>query len=156
MTATVAVLLSLGGCAGAASAPQASGKPAYGLGLAFRPGPCVAGANVVPASFVVVGAGAPVRYLQPTDGELRVALVTDGAPTRPIQVRWLGVNDPPSSAMPPPPPNVELVFASTQAGDCSLRVELRPSPLAAQAGLGPALTTIVLKASPPPPPAGSP
>lgn len=122
------------------------------LGLALKPGPCLAGANVVSASAVVSGPGNELRYLEPTDGELRVSVVLDGAPPRPAALRWLDVPDAPVHPLPGPPWNLELKFESAVAGDCPIRVEFRPTSQAATAGLGPAVTTVVLKDAPLPPP----
>jgi hypothetical protein len=125
--------------------------PTRSLGLALKPGPCVTGVNIVSASAFVSGPGNELRYLEPTDGELRVSVVLDGAPPRPAALRWLDVPDVPEHPLPGPPWNLELKFDSAVAGDCPIRVEFRPTSEAAGAGLGPAVTTVVLKDVPSPP-----
>jgi len=76
------------GCARSAPDPAQPEKPTRLLQLAFSPGRCVAGANVVAASALVPGPG-HVRYLEPTDGELRFAFVFSEDPALPLHVRWL-------------------------------------------------------------------
>jgi hypothetical protein len=125
--------------------------PTRSLGLALKPGPCVAGVNVVSASAFVSGPAKEMRYLEATDGDLRFLLVVDGEPARPVTLRWLDV---PRAAVPPlpgPPWNLELKFESPIAGECPIRVMFEPAPKAATAELGPAVTTVVLKDAPPPP-----
>jgi len=127
--------------------------PTRSLGLALKPGPCVAGVNVISASAFVSGpALRDLRYLEPTDGDLRFSLVLDGEPARPITLRWLDVPDAPVQPLPGPPWNLELKFESAVAGDCPSLVEFRPTSEAAGAGLGRAVTTVVLKDVPSPPP----
>jgi hypothetical protein len=77
--------------------------------------------------------------------------VLDGEPPRPVTLHWLEVPDAPEQALPGPPWNLELTFDSPVAGDCPVRIEFRPTPQAVSAGLGPAVTTVVLKDAPPPP-----
>jgi hypothetical protein len=126
--------------------------PTRSLGLALKPGPCLAGVNVISAAAFVSGPGEYRRYLEPREGDLRFSLVLDGQPPRPVLLRWLDVPDAPVQAFPGPPWNLELTFGAAVAGECPMRVEFRPSPQAGSAGVGPAVTTVVLKDSPPPPP----
>jgi len=117
----------------------------------------VAGANVVPALVFVSDQGRLVRDLEPTDGELRFALVV-GDRVSPATLRWLDVPDAAARTLLPagPPWNLELAFDSPTAGACPIRIEFQPSPQGQSAGLGAAETTVVLMEAPPPPPlAGS-
>jgi hypothetical protein len=114
----------------------------------------VAGANVVPAFVFVADRGRLVRYLEPTDGEFRFALVVGDRLGAPITLRWLDVPEARAQTPSPagPPWNLELAFDSPTAGACPIRVEFRPSLTAERAGLGMAETTVVLDEAPPPPP----
>jgi hypothetical protein len=146
-----ASIMGIGGCS--ASAPDATTPrmPTRSLGLALEAGPCVAGVNVVSATALASGPGDDSRYLVPADGSLRLALVLDGAPPRPVRLEWLDVPDVPAQPLPGPPWNLKLEFESPVAGECPIRVDFEPSPQAASRGLGPATTTVVLKDAPPPP-----
>jgi hypothetical protein len=119
----------------------------------MEPGPCVPGANVVSAAAFVSRGAEPVRYLRPEDGELRVSLLLEDEPPRPVTIRYLASPDAPAPALLPGPPwNLELSFASPRGGECPLRIELTPSTAASGEGLPRAVTTMVMKAPPPPPP----
>jgi len=153
-----AAVASVGGlvaCAATAPDPTTAQVPSRSLGLALKPGPCVAGGNVVSASAFVAGADA--RYLEPSDGELRLTLVLDGAQPRPVTLHWLDVSRAPMDAqLLDLQWNLELQFDSPRAGECPLRVEFEPSRESAARGLGRAVTTVVLKDAPAPPwPVGS-
>ena len=139
------------GCAMSAPDPALPAKPTQSLGMAFRPGPCVAGTNVVPVSLFVSGAGSKLRYLEPTDGNLRFTLAFADGSGVPISVRWLEVSGVPDLTQ-LPRWNLELAFQSAVSGACPLRVEFDPSPKAESAGLGAARTTVLLTETPPLPP----
>jgi hypothetical protein len=144
-------------CSATAPDPTTPRMPTRSLGLALAPGPCVAGVNIISASALVTGPAKEIRYLEPTDGDLRISLVLDGKPVRPVTLRWLDVPDTPVQPLPGPPWNLELKFESAVAGECPIRVAFEPSSKAAMGGLGPAVTTVVMKSAPPPPsPLGQP
>lgn len=149
--ALLTITSGLSACSASAPDPTTPQTPTRSLGLALKPGPCVAGSNVVLASAFVSGAAKDLRYLEPADGELRFSLVLDGKPARPITLRWLDVPDAPQQLLPGPPWNLELKFERAVAGECPIRVEFRPTSQAASAGLGPAVTTVMLQDVPPPP-----
>jgi len=150
--ALLAITAGLSACSASAPDPTTPQIPTRSLGLALKPGPCLAGPNVVSGSAFVSGpALRDLRYLEPTDGDLRFSLVLGGEPARPVTLRWLDVPGAPVQPLPGPPWNLELKFESAVAGECPIRVEFRPTPQAASAGLGPAVTTVVLKDAPPPP-----
>jgi len=146
-------LIALGACsASAPPEPALAATPTRSLGLAFQPGPCVAGANVVLASAFEHGPPQPLRYLEPTDGDLKFALLVDRRPSL-VAFRWLAVPDATNGArLPGPPWNLELSFNSSAAGACPIHVEFSPSLQALSTGLGKAETTVLLKDAPPPPP----
>lgn len=148
MTAGVTGLVA---CSASAPDPTTPQTPTRSLGLALEAGPCVAGVNVDSASAFVTGPTKEIRYLEPTDGDLRVSLVHDGQPVHPVTLRWLDVPDTPVPPLPGPPWNLELKFESAAAGECPLRVAFEPSSKAAMGGLGRAVTTVVMKSAPPPP-----
>jgi len=150
--ALLAITAALSACSASAPDPTTPQMATRSVGLALKPGPCVAGGNVISAAAFVSGPAKDLRYLEPTDGDLRFSLVLDGEPARPITLRWLDVPDAPVHPLPGPPWNLELKFESAVAGDCPIRVEFRPTSQAATAGLGPAVTTVVLKDAPLPPP----
>jgi len=138
-----------------ASAPEAvaAERPVRSLGLAFKPGPCVAGANVVSAAVFVLGPYQWLRYLEPTDGELQFGLVLTDRSESPIAFRWLALPERTDRApLPPPEWNLELSFNSAQAGACQIRVEFDPSPEAVNMGLAKAEATLIMTEPPPPPP----
>jgi len=138
-----------------ASAPEAvaAERPVRSLGLAFKPGPCVAGANVLHAAVSVLGPNQRERALEPKDGKLQFALVRADGTKSPIAFRWLEATEA-ADRMPLPAPqwNLELSFNGAQSGTCPIRVEFRPSAEAASMGLGKGETTIVMTDTPPPPP----
>jgi hypothetical protein len=139
----------------AASAPEAvvPEEPKRYLGLAYKPGPCVAGANVVPAAVSVLGPNQTERGLEPTDGELQFALVRADRTESPIDFRWLEVPEAAArTPLPALPWNLELSFNSAQAGTCLIRVQFRPSAQAVSMGMVEGGTTLVLTEPPPPPP----
>lgn len=138
-------------CAPSPSEPRAPVPTARTLGLAFAPGPCVQGENLVAASVFVTSPRARATYLEPTEGTLRFALGL-GATATPISVRWRDVAGAPERIpLAGPPWNLELSFVSPAAGECPIQVDFDPSPAAAAKGLAHATTTIVLKHAPPPP-----
>jgi hypothetical protein len=154
--ARLLVLLSLPtfvACSAAAPEPVLPEKPTRSLGMAFRPGSCVAGANILPASMSVVGPDQRLRYLQPTDGKLQFALVLADGSELPIGFRWLEVPELGERMLLPPPPwNLELSFNSAHGGACLIHVEFHPSAEAVATGLRMAETTLVMAEPPPPPP----
>lgn len=138
-------------CASSPPEPTTPTAPTRRLGLAFAPGPCIEGRNVLAASAFVTTTNAPTTYLQPTEGTLRLELLS-GTTAMPVSVRWHDVAAPPERVLPAGPPwNLELSFVSPTAGECPIRVAFEPTPKAAATGLGSATTTIMLKAAPPPP-----
>lgn len=138
-------------CASSPPEPMAPITPARALGLAFAPGPCIEGKNVVPASAFARAPNARAAYLQPTDGTLRFELFP-GAAATPVSVRWRDVAGAPEGVLPAGPPwNLELSFVSPAAGECPIQVDFEPSAEGVAKGLGRATTTIVLKQAPPPP-----
>lgn len=141
----------LAACASGPPEPTAPTTPSRTLGLAFAPGPCVEGKNVVSASAFVNAPNARTTYLDPTAGTLRFELLQGGTAT-PVSVQWRDVAGPPQQLPGGPPWNLELSFVSPAAGECPIRVTFEPSRDAAVQGLARATTTIVLKAPPPPPP----
>ena len=150
--AFVASVTTVAACSAGTPDPSSARAPRRSFGLTLRPGPCVAGANVVSASAFVLGRGTESCDLTPRDGELRVTLVLDREPPRPGTLHWLEVPDAPEQTLPGPPWNLELTFDSPVAGDCPLHIEFQPTPQSIDQGLGAAVTTIVLKEAPPPPP----
>lgn len=140
------------GCSSSTPDPVRPAMVTRTLGLALEPGPCAQGKNVVHASVFGAGTDGRTTCLQPTDGQFRFELVTDEQQPVPVRVTWLAVSDPRNAAATPAGAwNLELTFDSPRAGECPLRVSFEPSSGAAEQGLGPALTTLVLKEAPPPP-----
>jgi hypothetical protein len=125
--------------------------PTRSFGFSFDAHPCVAGSNTVSAAVFVASGRDVVRYLTPADGELGVRLLEQDGASRPVEVRWLAVPDESVNLkLPKVRWNLELRFESSRAGACPVRIEFQPAPAAATAGLGPALTTVVLQEPPPP------
>jgi hypothetical protein len=148
----VAGAVAFAACSASAPDPTTPQRTNRSLGLALEPRPCEVGMNVVSPSALLSGGGTGSRHLTPRDGELRVALVLDDKPPRPVTVNWLEVPDSAEQRLPGPPWNLDLRFDSPVTGDCPVRIEFRPTPQAVSTGLRPAVTTVVLKEAPPPPP----
>ena len=147
----VLILIALVGCAGAPPPASPPTSRALTLGLAFDPHPCVAGSNTVRAAVFVANGGNAVRYATPADGQLRVGLLrTDGSLSS-AKVRWL---DMPTQrqqvTLTSVTWNADIRFESPESGACAIRIEFQPSDAAADEGLGPALTTVMLSGPPRP------
>src|SRR4051812_42318358 len=111
------VLISLStfvACSAAAPEPLLPAKPTRSLGMAFKPGSCVAGTNLLPISASVLGPDQRQRYLEPADGKLHFALVLANGSQSPIGFRWLEVPELGDQMLllPPLPWNIELSFNS--------------------------------------------
>ena len=159
IVAGLLVLVSLSpfvACSAAAPEPVLPAQPTRSLGMAFKPGSCVAGTNLLPVSVSVLGPDQRLRYLEPTDGKLEFALVLADHSQSPIGFRWLEVPELEARSLlpllPPLPWNLELSFNSAHAGACLIHVEFHPSAEAVATGLGKAKTTVLLTEPPAPPP----
>ena len=106
---------------------------------------------MVPASAFVLGPGRRLRYLGPSDGDLRFTLAFGDGLGVPLSFRWIAVSGLPDLTQ-LPRWNLELAFQRAVGGDCPIRVEFQPSLQAESAGLGAATTTILLTDPPPLPP----
>jgi len=146
-------LSALVGCSASSPEPLLPERPRPLLGMTFKPGGCVAGANVLPVGASVLGANRRLHSLLPADGKLQFALMLADGTESPIDYRWLEVPEA-ADQMPlaGPPWNIELSFNSAHAGACAIHAEFQPSLEAVSTGLMKAETTIVMTDEPPPPP----